>query len=115
MPELRGESDTSIFFLLAPSLYGYLMLVVCPHQKNLIVCTLCTCVHMSVSNCGHPLSLWSFLVAQMVKNMPAMQQTQVQFLGRKDPLEKERATLSSILAWKIPWTEEPGGITKSWT
>ena len=51
----------------------------------------------------------------MVKNMPAMQQTQVQFLGQKDPPEKERATLSSILAWKIPWTEEPGGITKSWT
>ena len=57
MPELRGESDTSTFVLLAPSLYGHLMLVVCPHQKNLIVCTLCTCVHMSVSNCGHPLSL----------------------------------------------------------
>ena len=45
-----------------------------------------------------------------VKNMPAMQETQVQFLGGKDPLEKEMATHSSILAWKIPWTEEPGGL-----
>ena len=46
----------------------------------------------------------------MVKNMPAMQETQVRSLGRKDPLEKEMATHSSTLAWKIPWTEEPGGL-----
>ena len=46
----------------------------------------------------------------MVKNMSAMQQTQVQSLGWEDPLEKETATHSSILAWKIPWTEEPGGL-----
>ena len=45
----------------------------------------------------------------MVKNLPAMQETQVQTLGWKDPLEKGMATLSSILAWEIPWTEEPGG------
>ena len=50
------------------------------------------------------------LVAQMVKNSPAMQETQVWFRGRKDPLEKEMATHSSILAWKIPQTEKPGGI-----
>ena len=50
------------------------------------------------------------LVAQMVKSPPAMQETQVQSLGQKDPLEKERATHSSILAWEIPWTEEPGGL-----
>ena len=49
-------------------------------------------------------------MAQMVKNMPAMQQTRVQLLGQEDPLEKEMATHSSILAWKIPWTEEPGGL-----
>ena len=49
------------------------------------------------------------LVAQMVKNALAMQETQVPSLGRKDPLEKEIATHSSILAWRIPWTEEPGG------
>ena len=41
---------------------------------------------------------------------PAMQETQVQFLGREDPLEKEMATHSSILAWEISWTEEPGGL-----
>ena len=49
------------------------------------------------------------LVTQMVKNLPAMQETLVQLLGQEDPLEKEMATHSSILAWKIPWTEEPGG------
>ena len=46
----------------------------------------------------------------MVKNLPAMQETQVQSLGWEDPLEKEVATHSSILAWKIPWAEEPGGL-----
>ena len=53
------------------------------------------------------------------KNPPAMQETQVQSLGWKDSLEKGMATHPSILAWKIPWTEEPGwlvhGVTKSWT
>ena len=46
----------------------------------------------------------------MVKNLPAMPETQVQSLGWEDPQEKEMATHSSILAWKIPWTEEPGGL-----
>ena len=46
----------------------------------------------------------------MVKNLPAMQGTQVHSLGWEDPLEKEMATLSSILVWEIPWTEEPGGL-----
>jgi len=55
-----------------------------------------------------------------VKNPPAMQETKVQSLGWEDPLEKEMATHSSILAWEIPWTEEPGGLQsmgsqKSWT
>ena len=44
------------------------------------------------------------------KNLPAMQETQVQFLGLKDSLEKEMATPSSVLAWRIPWTEEPGRL-----
>ena len=48
------------------------------------------------------------LVAQLVKNLPTMQETWVQFLGQEDPLEKEMATHSSILAWRITWTEEPG-------
>ena len=52
-------------------------------------------------------SVWASLVAQMVKNPPAMQETRVQYLGWEDPQEKGTATHSSILAWKIPWTEEP--------
>ena len=51
------------------------------------------------------------LVAQLVKNPLAMQETWVQSLGGEDPLEKEMATHSSILAWEIPWTEEPEGFT----
>ena len=50
------------------------------------------------------------LLAQLVKKLPAVQETWVQSLGREDPLEKEMATHSSILAWEIPWTEEPGGL-----
>ena len=52
----------------------------------------------------------AFLVAQMVKNLPAMGDTWVQSLGWEDPLEKGMAMYSSILAWRIPWTEEPGGL-----
>ena len=50
------------------------------------------------------------LVAQLVKNLPVMQETWVQFLGQEDPLEKKMATHSSILAWRITWTEEPGRL-----
>ena len=57
-----------------------------------------------------PLSSWASLVAQMVKNLPAMQETRVQSLVWEAPLEKGMAAHSSILAWKIPWTEEPGGL-----
>ena len=59
---------------------------------------------------GYSMILRVSLVAQTVKNLPAMQETWVQSLGQKDHLEKEMATDSSILAWKIPWTEEPGGL-----
>ena len=51
-----------------------------------------------------------FPVAQLVKNLPAMQETRVQFLGQEDPLEKEMAIHSNILACRIPWTEKPGGL-----
>ena len=50
------------------------------------------------------------LVAQMVKRLPTIQETQVQSLGQEDLLEKEMATHSSLHTWKIPWTEEPGGL-----
>ena len=67
---------------------------------------------------GHPEGLWSgwgiissiSLVAQTVENLPTMQETQVQSLGWEDPLEKGMATHSSILSWRIPWTEEPGSL-----
>ena len=49
-------------------------------------------------------------MAQMVKNLPAMREMQVRSLGREDPLEKEMATHSKVLAWRIPWTEECGGL-----
>ena len=66
------------------------------------------------------LYLWAPLVAQTVKHLSAMLETWVRSLGREDALEKEMATHSSTLAWKIPWTEEPGrlqvhGVAKSWT
>ena len=50
------------------------------------------------------------LVAQLVKNLPAMQKSWVRFPGLEDPLEKEMATHSSVLAWRFPWTEEPGRV-----
>ena len=53
-------------------------------------------------------------MAQMVKNLPAMWEIRVQSLVREDPLEEEMATHSSILAWRIPWTEEPGGLQFMW-
>ena len=64
--------------------------------------------------------LGASLVAQMVKNLPAMQETQVQSQGWEEALEKGMATHFSILAWRILWSEEPGwatahGVTKSWT
>ena len=56
------------------------------------------------------ISSWVALVAQKVKHLPAVQETWVRSLGQRDPLEKEMATHSSTLVWKIPWTEEPGRL-----
>ena len=72
------------------------------------------CIHTNSAR-GFPFlhtlsSIWASLVAQMVKNLPAMWETQVQSLGQEDPLDKEMATHSSILAWRIPWTEEAGRL-----
>jgi len=53
-------------------------------------------------------------VAQRLKRLPAMRETWVQSLSRDDPLEKEMATNSSVLAWRTPWTEEPGGLYNPW-
>ena len=54
--------------------------------------------------------MFAFLVAQIVKNLPATQETQVRSLGQEDPLQKGMVTHSSILAWRTLWTEEPGGL-----
>ena len=56
-----------------------------------------------------------FLVDHMVKNLSGMQETWVQSLGQEDLMEKGMATHSSTLTWRVPWTEEPGGVAKSWT
>ena len=66
---------------------------------------ICTTSSLSIH-----LNFRASLVAQVVKNMLEMQETRVQSLGWKDPLEKEIATHSSTFAWKIPWTEDPGGL-----
>ena len=67
-----------------------------------------TCVYIYLYT--HTPTYGAFLMAQLVKNLPAMQETWVQPLGREDPVEKEMATHSSILPWEIPWTEEPGRL-----
>ena len=77
-----------------------------PHQGQ--DCEICT-ESLSILS-PSPLLLGPPLVVQTLKDLPAMRETQVQFLGREDPLEKEMATHSSILAWRIPWTDEPGGL-----
>ena len=59
---------------------------------------------------SHLFTHWASLMAQTVKNMPAMQETRVPSLGREDPTEKGMTTHSNILAWRIPWTKEPGGL-----
>ena len=56
------------------------------------------------------LSYWAFLVAQRLKRLPAMQETRVRSLSREDLLEKDMATHSRVLAWRIPWAEEPGRL-----
>ena len=56
------------------------------------------------------MSIWASLVAQRLKCLPAMRETWVQSLGQEDALAKKMATHSSILAWRIPWIEEPGGL-----
>ena len=58
----------------------------------------------------YPTLVWPSLVAQMVQNLPAVRDTPAQSLGQEDPLEEEMATHSRILAWRTPWTEEPGRL-----
>ena len=73
-----------------------------------------TCFHLEVNRerqmGAHGEKCWASLVAQTLKSLPAVQETRIRSLGQEDALEKERATHSSILAWRIPWTEEPAGL-----
>ena len=71
--------------------------------------------HNLLSLSGLPSPKWGFSSASVVKNPPAKQETWVQSLHWEDPLEKEMATDSSILAWRIPWTEEPGRLQSKWS
>ena len=78
------------------SIWGFFFfLVICPAVKLV----------------GHMVVIWASLVAQVVKNPPAMWETWVQSLGWEDPLEEGMATHSSVLGWRIPWPEEPGGCS----
>ena len=67
-------------------------------------------VMVVMADTQHLAMTWASLVAQMVKTLPAMWETQVRSLGQEDSLERGRATHFSILAWRIPWTEEPGEL-----
>ena len=73
-------------------------------------CATCKGVYCKKAHCNSGVLRLVSLVAQTVKRLPAMRETRVQSISQKDPLEQEMATLSSILAWKIPWTEEPGRL-----
>ena len=71
---------------------------------------ICSIIYLCIFH-DFPLPItWASLVVQMIKNPPAVQETWVQSLGWEAPLKKGMATHSSILAWRIPWTEEPGGL-----
>ena len=75
-----------------------------------------TCQGRAGEGIGYPLQYsWASLVAQLVKNLTAMWETWVRNLGWEDPLEKGKATPSSILAWRIPWSVVVQGVAKSWT
>ena len=78
------------------------------YRSQLTYNTLCKAPSDSLKSGPKPSK--NSLVAQMMKNLPAVQETRVQSMGQEDPLEKGMATHASILAWKIPWTEEPGGL-----
>ena len=78
----------------------------CTHVGNILECYKATTLTTAINNCYE--SSYYFLIAQLVENLPAMQQTPVQYLGWEDHLEKEMAIQSTILAWRIPWTKQPG-------
>ena len=82
--------------------YGYCLLFIISVKQSYRLLSLCIFYKIWL--------IGASLIAQLVKNLPAVQKTQGGSLGQEGPLEKEMATHSSILAWKIPWIEEPGGL-----
>ena len=76
-----------------------------------VVDWICKCGTLALDDEGANWKCWASLVAQMVKNLPTVQETQLLSLGVEDPLEQRMATHSSTLAWRIPWTEDPMGYS----
>ena len=93
---------TGLLHVTVPSVL--IIVALCQVQMSIIPCPKCLVRNEKGINC------LDTLVAQMVKNLPALWKTWVPFLGWEDPLEEDMGTHSSTLAWKIPWTEEPGGL-----
>ena len=83
---------------------AFMLVSICPKVSRFL------CWSPKFPHMVYTLYIIPFLMVQRVKNLPPMQETPVQSPGREDPLEKEMATRFSILAWRIPWTEEPGGL-----
>ena len=103
----RCDSSSRLFTVSPFALWHYPHLAILSH---FFACFLVTSLKNLSFLLTHFILEWASLVAQLVKNLPARQKTWVQSLGWEDPLEKEMTTHSSILAWRIPWTEEPGGL-----
>ena len=113
VPSLLNPPRTS---LRTPPLYGVTVhrAELPAHCSNFPLAVLSThggvCVSLLLSVCPALSFPWAYLVAQRLKRLPAMRETWVRSLGREDSLEKEMAIRSRILAWRIPWLEEPGGL-----
>ena len=82
----------------------------CYCNRKLLLLDVSPTVNSWLHHCPSEIHSINSLVVQMVKNLPAMQETWVQSLGQEDPLEKGMATHSSVLVWRIPWTKEPGEL-----
>ena len=105
----KSEYDSLVSLFPSPEIFSSFCYVPL-NLPNQISRRLALCCHsLSFNRCSTNVRGAS-LIAQLVNHLPAMQETQVRFLDQEDPLEKEMATHSSILAWRIPWTEEPDGL-----
>jgi len=107
---LQNLSYTMFFHYRKTKWEGSTGKFLCPFHALIYFCLVITKIIQMVNTLRLECISRASLVAQMVKNLPAVLETWVQFLGQEDPLEKGMATHSSILAWRIPWTEEPGRL-----